>query len=161
MPSTAADYRSRRADVFPFRAVLPGPRGRPQVLAQELARPGDGGQLIAGIEKLATKALLCLLTRRGSRAYAPAEGTAFLTDAAKGVWRTPADVADSFYSARLDVSRQCRASEAATDPADERWGGLDLVGVTLAGDRVSVRLLLTSAAGSTYEFMTPISVPIR
>ncbi len=159
--ATVADYRDRRADVLAFRGVFPQLRGRGQLLAQELVRPGDGGAIVAGIEKLAQKVLLILLTKTGSRQYAPAEGTAFMRDAQRGAWRTPADVSDSFYAARLDVSRQCRASEAADDPADERWAALDLDGVTLAGDKVTLRLSLTSAAGSTYSFLAPVTVPIR
>lgn len=159
--STVLDYAGRLVDVLAFRGVFPQLRGRDQVLVQELARPGDGGMIVAGVEKLAQKVLLILLTEIGSRQYAPAEGTTFMLDARGGRWRTPADVSQSFYTARLDVSRQCRDSEATSDPLDERWGSLDLAGVTLAGDTVSLRLNLTSAAGSAYFFITPIPVPIR
>lgn len=160
--STVSDYRNRRADMLAFRGIFPQLRGRDQLLAQELVRPGDGGALIAGIEKLAQKALLILLTKVGSRIYSITEGTTFMMDAERGYWRTPTDVSESFYAARLDVSRQCRASEDdATDPADERWGTFDLDGVTLVGDKVSLRLSLTSAAGTSYTFMTPITVPIK
>lgn len=161
MASTVVDYRNRLGDMLAFRGVFPNPRGRDQLLVQELVRPGDGGMLIAGIEKLAQKTLLVLLTKLGSRPYAPAEGTSFMRDAERGAWRTSADVAESFYAARIDVSRQCRASEASTDPADERWGSLDLDGVTLAGDKVTLRLRLVSAAGTTFNFMTPITVPVK
>lgn len=161
MAATVADYRNRRSDVLAFRGIFPQLRGRGQLLAQELVRPGDGGMLVAGIEKLVQKVLLVLLTRLGSRPYAPLEGTRFMTDAVAGRWRTTADVSESFYAARLDVSRQCRASEAATDPADERWGSLDLEGVTLSGDKVTLRVALASAAGTTYTFLTPITVPIK
>jgi hypothetical protein len=161
MAATVADYRTRLSDVLAFRGIFPQVRGRGQLLAQELVRPGDGGMLVAGIEKLVQKVLLVLLTKIGSRRYAPAEGTTFMLDAERGRWRTTADVSESFYAARLDVSRQCRASEAATDPADERWGSLDLDGVTLAGDKVTLRLSLVSAAGTAYSFLTPIPVPIK
>ncbi len=144
-----------------FRGIFPQLRGRDQILAQELVQPGDGGALIAGIEKLAQKALMILLTKVGSRQYAPDEGTTFMLEAERGSWRTPADVEQAFYSARLDVSRQCRNSEAADDPLDERWGTFDLDGVTLAGDKITIRLRLTSAAGTLYTFMTPITVPIK
>lgn len=161
MASTVVDYRNRLSDVLAFRGIFPQLRGRGQLLAQELVRPGDGGMLIAGIEKLAQKTLLVLLTKLGSRKYAPLEGTRFMADAQAGRWRTAADVSESFYAARLDVSRQCRASEAATDPADERWGTLELDGVTLVGDKVTLRISLTSAAGTAYSFLTPITVPIK
>lgn len=161
MASTAADYRNRRADVLAFRGIFPQLRGRDQLLAQEMVRPGDGGQLIAGIEKLAQRVLLVLLTKIGSRRYAPLEGTTFMIEAERGGWRTVADVTQSFYSARLDVSRQVRAIETPDDPADERWGSFDLDGVTLVADKVSLRLSLVSAAGTAYTFMTPITVPIK
>lgn len=159
--STVADYRDRRADMLAFRGVFPQLKGRNQLLAQEFVRPGDGGALIAGIEKLAQKILIVLLTKLGSRKYRPLEGTRFMTDAAAGRWRTTADVTESFYGARLDVSRQCRDTEAADDPLDERWGSLDLDGVTLAGDKVTLRLAVVSAAGTEYTFMTPITVPLK
>lgn len=159
--STVADYRNRRADLLAFRGVFPQLRGRDQLLAQELVRPGDGGALIAGVEKLAQKILIVLLTKLGSRKYQPLHGTRFMIDAARGRWRTTSDVSESFYSARLDVSRQVRDSEATDDPTDERWGSLDLLGVTLAGDTVAVRLVVTSAAGSSFEFITPVTVPIK
>lgn len=161
MAATVADYVGRRADMFAFRGVFPQRRGRDQLLAQELVRPGDGGQLIAGIERLVQKVLIVLLTKLGSRRYAPAEGTAFMIEASRGYWRTAADVETSFYAARLDVSRQVQASQDADDPADERWGSLDLDGITLSGDRVTLRLSLVSAAGSSYTFLTPIKVPMK
>lgn len=161
--TTTADYRDRRADVLAFRGVFPQLAGgrSGQVLAQELVRPGDGGALVAGIEKLAQKVLLILLTKTGSRKYAAAEGTAFMIDAARGWWRTPADVEQSFYAARLDVARQCRASEADADPPDERWGALDLSGVAVSAGAVTLRLTLTSAAGSAYTFLAPVTVPLK
>ena len=159
--STVTDYRNRKADLLAFRGIFPHVTNKGQILAQELVRPGDGGALIAGIQKLSQKVLLILLTKIGSRKYAPSEGTTFMLEAERGIWRTPADVTQSFYAARLDVSRQCRDSEAATDPLDERWGSLDLEGVTLITDKVTLRLLLVSAAGATYTFMTPITVPLK
>jgi hypothetical protein len=159
--STVADYVGAPSDMLAFRGVFPAGRGRDQLLAQELVRPGDGGALIAGIEKLAQRALLILLTKSGSRKYAPGEGTRFMADAQSGRWRTTADVTASFYAARLDVSRQCREAETTDDPADERWGSLELDGVVLAGDKVTIRMVLTSAAGTSYAFLTPITVPVR
>lgn len=159
--STVADYVGRRADMLAFRSMFPQVGGNKQLLVQELVQPGDGGYLIAGIQKLVQKVLLILLTQIGSRRYAPEEGTTFMLEASRGLWRTPADVQQAFYAARLDVSRQCRASEQADDPLDERWGTLDLDGVTLVGDKVTLRMSLTSAAGTQYTFMTPISVPLR
>lgn len=144
-----------------FRGVFPAMPGRDQLLAQQLARPGVPGELVAGVQKLAQRLLLILLNKLGTRQYAPTEGTAFMIEAARGLWRTPADVESSFYSARLDVSRQAQASEADDDPLDERWGSFDLLGVVLSGDQVSLKLYVVSAAGTTYTYITPIAVPIK
>ena len=160
MASTVADYKDRLADMLAFRGVFPQ-QGREQLLAQELVKPGDGGVLIAGIEKLAQKVLLILLTKVGSRQYSPTEGTAFMREAERGIWRSTADVESSFYSARLDIARQCQASESDDDPADERWAGLELLGVTFSPGFVGIRVYLTSQAGTSYTFITPVSVPIR
>jgi len=159
--STVADYVGRKVDVLAFRGIFPQLRGKDQILAQQMVRPGDGGVVTAGIQKLAQKVLLILFTKIGSRLYARSEGTTFMIEAQRGWWRTPADVSQSFYASRLDISRQCRDSEASDDPLDERWGSLELEGVTLSGDKVSLRLSLVSAAGSTYSFLTPIPVPIK
>lgn len=158
---SVADYLGRTADVFAFRGIFPAAAGRDQVLAQELARPGDGGQLVTGIEKLAQKVIMVLLTKLGSKVHRPTDGTLFMVEAGRGQWRTPADVIQAFYAARLMIRRQIVASEQATDPADERWGDLAIVRVTLNTDTAALTLYLTSAAGTSYKFIAPITVPIK
>jgi hypothetical protein len=161
MAGTVLDHVGRTSDLLAFQAIGPVYRGRPQLLAQELVRANDGGSLVTGIQKLAQRVLLVLLTPLGSRQYRPREGTLFMTDAQMGLWRTVADVQQSFSSARLDVARQLRAIESDSDPDDERYGNLTLTGVTLAGDKVSIRLLVESKAGTSYSLITPIQVPVR
>jgi hypothetical protein len=157
--SQLSDLLTRKVDVLAFRGVFPG--AGEQLLAQELVGAGDGGMLVAGIEKLAQKVLLALLLVNGTKTYAPDDGCQFMADARRGLWRTVADVSQSFYLARVDVRRQVVAGETDDDPADERYGGLTLDGVTLAGDTVTVAMTLVSVAGSTYKFLTPVKVPIR
>lgn len=159
--TTVADYQYRTADMLAFRGVFPGVRGRDQLLAQQLVRPGDSGLLIAGIEKLAQRVLTALLTRAGTKKYKPTDGTSFMTDAVRGYWRTPADVETSFYAARLDLSRQITADQLDTDPPDECWGSVELNGVIVAPGKVTIRVTLVSAAGSEYVFLAPISVPLK
>jgi hypothetical protein len=74
-----------------FRGVFPAGRGRDQLLAQELVRPGDGGALIAGIEKLAQRALLILLTKVRQPEVRPGRGHPFMisTPRAGGGGRRP------------------------------------------------------------------------
>ncbi len=144
-----------------FRGIFPALPGREQLLAQQLVRPGVPGELVTGVQKLAQRLLIILLTKVGSRQYALTEGTTFMVEAARGLWRTPSDVESSFYAARLDVSRQAQAIESTDDPLDERWGSFDLLGVVLSGDQVSLRLHAVSAAGTAYTYITPIAVPIK
>lgn len=159
--STLADYTDRRVDYFAFRGVFERQTTSEQLLAQRLVGSSDGGQVVAGIEKLAQRTLLILLCKLGSRVYSPNEGTTFMIDAARGAWRTAADVESSFYAARLAVARQVQAVEREDDPLDERWGSLELLGVVLDGDTVSLRMSLVSAAGTGYVFLTPIEVSPR
>jgi hypothetical protein len=157
---SVADYVGRQVDMFAFRGMFPAALGSEQLLAQELVQASDGGELVAGIEKMAQEILLILLTPVGSRIYAPTEGTTFMIDAAQGYWRTVADVSQSYYTASLAVSRQYQALQTAADPLDEQWGSLTLLGVVLSGTAVSIQLQLISAAGTTYTFLTPITVPL-
>lgn len=159
--TSVADYAERTADILAFRGMFPAPAGLDQLLAQELVSTNDGGALVTGIEKLAQKVLITLLTKLGSKLLQPNDGCLFMLDAQQGQWRTPADVIQSFYGARLTVRRQIQAEELTTDPADERWGDLLLVSVTLSAGKAALTLQLTSLAGSAYTFITPITVPIQ
>lgn len=160
--STLSDYLGRTVDLGAFQLLNADlPRGRVQLLIQSLAGRNDGGTIVAGIQKLAQRVLLILLHKRGSRLYLPDEGCAFMIEAERGLWRTVADVEQAFYSARLDVRRQCEAIETDDDPDDERYGDLELTGVTLNADKVTISVFVTSAAGSTFTFLTPITVPTK
>lgn len=158
--ATVKDYVGRKSDMLAFQGFAPM-RGRDQLLVQELVRAHDGGSLTTGIQKLVQRVLLILLTPMGSRKYRPLEGTMFMVDSRIGLWRTVADVQQSFYAAKLQVARQCQAVELTTDPADERYGTITLDGVTLTGDKVAIRVTVTSLAGNNFTFITPIQVPIR
>ncbi len=159
--ATLTDYLGRKADLLAFQLMFPFFQGREQLLAQELVRPGQSGALIAGIQKLVQRVLLALLLEQGSKQYRPQDGTRFMIDARLGFWRTSADVSQSFYAARLDVARQIVLDEADTDPPDERYRGMDLTGVVLNGDRVTLRLAVSSQAGRSFTFLTPLTVPLK
>lgn len=157
--SSVSDYRERTADLAAFQGVFR--RGAEELLVQELVTGSNGGALVAGVQKLAQKVLLVLLTEKGSKPYRLDDGTDFVTAARRGRWRTVADVEQSFYAARVDVRRQVQASETDADPDDERYGSMELLGVTLATGKASIRVELRSRAGDTYTFLTPITVPLR
>ena len=159
--STVADYAGRTVDMLALQTL--GNRFLDTDIAksQTLVRTDDGGMLIAGIQKLAQRVLITLLTSVGSKIYDPAFGTQFIPDARAGNWRTIADVTQSFYSARLDVARQLAAEQLASDPLDEIYNGMTLTDVVLSSDMIRLSIDLTSLAGTTYTVLAPITVPIN
>jgi hypothetical protein len=159
--STLSDYIGRRVDMVCFQLLRTPLAGRDQALVQELVRPADGGSVVAGVQKLAQKVLMTFLLKRGSKKYRPDDGCDFMTAAARNLWRTTADVEQSFYSARLDVRRQIEEEETDDDPDDERYGDVVLLGLTLSATRVTLRVQVVSAAGTEFTFLTPITVPTR
>lgn len=159
--STVKDYQNRIVDMAYFQGVFPSTRVGEQLLAQELVRATDGGSIVAGIQKLVQRVMLVLLTPQGTLLYAPLFGTQFMIQAQQGLWRTVADVQVAFYAARLQVGRQVSNIELDTDPNDERYDTMDLLGVTLTGDKITIRVQITSLAGTSYTFLTPITVPIK
>lgn len=120
-----------------------------------------GGGVVTGPQKLAQRLLVLLLTPRGSQRYRPDAGSDFVTDGARGLWRTPADVRLSFGGARSDVLSQLRAAEAAADPDDERIEELALGEVAIALGTVSVTLTMTTVAGDTATLVLPVPVVPR
>ena len=154
-----ADYLDRELDLSAFYGIFPNKKR--QLLVQQLVSQSSGGELVAGVQKLAQKILLILLTIKGSKPYRPADGTLFIEDARRGAWRTVADVNQSFLFAKIDIREQVLADETASTPADERYGNVRILGVTLIGTKVSFTLEVKSAAGSRYKFLVPLGVVLR
>ena len=161
--STLADYVGRTVDLLAFGPPAGGYiPGTDQLLAQSFVGAGaGGGAVVTGVEKLAQRVLLTLLTRAGTLAFQPALGTTFLDDAQSGQWRTEADVELSFYAAKLDLVRQVQGMQTAADPPDEQLVTVDLDSATLAGTHVTLHLTLVTAAGTGRTFLAPIPVVTR
>lgn len=156
---SAAAFVGRRADLLAFHGAFPADR---ELLTQQTLVPDStGGLLCTGVQKLAQRFLLILLTKKGSMRYRPADGTTLMLEAAKGHWRTPAAVELAFNASRLDFMRQLRRMELPDDPADEIVDTVSLQGLTLLPDSVGLRIQLTTRAGSAYTFLTPIAVHIK
>ena len=116
-------------------------------------------RLTAGLQKLVQRFLLELLTELGSLAYLPRRGCLFLLTGRLGGWRTAADVEQSFYESLLDIRRNLIAEESLDDPLDERFLGADLIASSLDGDRVVLRIEVSSRAERA-EFLFPLAVNI-
>ena len=155
--TTIRDYAGRTVDL----AMYAGPpvTGVGGPVDPTLAA-GGAGLVVTGRQKFLQRVALILLTPRGSKRYDPGFGTTFLTDALPGGWRTPADVRTSYATARLDLVRQLRAAERATDPPDERVDEVVLAGVGVSAGEVTVTFTLSTLAGPDVPFVLPIPVSV-
>lgn len=160
--STVADYVNRLSDYLAFQPLGTSVRGFNSLpLVQQLVGADSLGALTAGIQKAVQRFLIVLLTKKGSVPFDAEEGTILMIAAEQGLWRTVADVEQTFYTARLDAVRQVTSVELDTDPDDEKFADAVLTGVTLSGDMVSLAIMYTTQAGSSYTYLTPIQVPIH
>lgn len=157
--SSVADYVGRTTDMLAFQGAAAG--AGDQLMLQSLVTPTDSGMVTTGVQKLAQRVLLILLTRRGSLIYSPGLGCDFMRDAHRGAWRTGADIDISFNSAKLDIVRQVRGEELDSDSDDERLASLNLLGAALDDGQAVLRISLVTVAGSTVTFIAPIPLVIR
>ena len=148
------DYKDRTVDLAAYQGMQPG--GERQ-LEPELVGSDHGGRITAGIQKLVQRFLILLLTEKESVPHYPERGCEFLTDARTGVFQTPLDVFTSFSSALVDIEQQLKAVELPTDPSDERYESAEVIAVSLSVGSATVRVQLNSRAGTSYDFLAPIT----
>ena len=144
--ATLTDYKDRTIDVLAYKDWEIG--ANKQVI-QALVLPGNSGDAIAGIEKLAQRFLIELFTEQGTLLYLPDRGTTFMTEARIGYWRTPGDIQTSFGTAMVQLNDNLKAEESSSDPADERYDSAELTSVSINGTDVAMSVRVTSAAGTS------------
>ena len=152
------EYVGRKIDILAYYTDETGV-GEVQ-LEQKLAPQGTGGLITTGIQKLAQRFLLELLTEKGSMIYNPTRGCDFMKEARLGYLRTPLDVMASFSAALSDVKRNLQLEEKATDSADEKLASAEVLSVNLVGDKASVSVQILSQAGTTRTVVAPLAVMI-
>lgn len=157
--STVADYQNRTCDFAVLR--LTAPYGTSQQLQQALFDDKDSGQICTGIQKLAQRFFLLLMQKKGSFIGDPTRGTNFMIDADMGVWTTSEAVLHSFLIAETSVKKQLLAQELPNDPDDEKYGSGVMNGVSITVDSVVLYITITSLAGSSYSFITPITTALK
>jgi hypothetical protein len=141
-------------DVLAFQGAQP--RGDVQ-LEQILFDEAAAGMLCTGIQKLAQRFVLELLTEQGSMPYLPARGTTFMTRFRLGYLRTETDVFIAFNLAMNNLELALAAEELTTDPADERYAGAVLDSVTITATAAVLHVTLLSQAGTGRVVIMPIS----
>lgn len=116
-----------------------------------------GSQAVTGIQKLAQRALLELLTRKGSMLLLPTRGSSLLDSISRGGVRTEADVYQAFAFASTDVLRNLAADTATADPADEKLRSFELTGASVLPGYIQLNVRIESEAG--VGFVMPAVVP--
>jgi len=153
--SVLLQYANRTVDVAAFQGAR---AGEGEVLLQQDLLVGDvGGLMITGIQKLAQRFLIRLLTEAGSILHLPEEGTQFMTEARQGLFRVQLDVEASFAEAMFDVEQQLKGEELAGDPPDERFDSAEIVSTSLAHGKVVLRVRLRAESGANTEFIVPVA----
>ena len=155
--TTVADYLGRIVDVLAF----PGAKAQGEaLLKQELASKDHSGYVCTGIQKLAQRFLLELLTEKGSMKYLPSRGTSFMIVARQGRLLTELDVRQEFNLALVDIERNLQAEENTTMPTDEQYDGSSLLSITIQPGFLSLRINVRSRAGTNRAVILPLPVTV-
>jgi hypothetical protein len=137
---------------------LQGAKPMGEVLLQQiLFNDAAAGMLCTGIQKLAQRFVLELLTEAGSMLYLPARGTQFMIKFRAGYLRTETDVFIAFNLALNDLELSLAAEELATDSPDEVYASATLDSVAITNGAASLHVTLMSQAGTSREVIMPIS----
>lgn len=124
---------------------------------QQLWSGQSRGLVVTGIVKLAQRFLLELLTVRGSMPFQQERGSALLQIVREGRIRNEIDAHVFFHYAVGQIEPNLLADETVQDPTDERYGSIDILGVTFAGSRLSYQVKLNSLAGDSRVLTVPLS----
>lgn len=101
------------------------------------------------LKKLAQRMILRLITPLGNAAGQPNFGSNFISELLSGRYRNESDVRSAFQEERLNILNQASNDEIGSDI---RLADLQLVGVSLVGDSVSLRVNVISNTGSQAIF---------
>lgn len=150
----ASDYVGRQFDLLALQGARPV---GDVLLSQTMFSVQDLGQVCTGVQKLAQRWLLHLLTVRGSMPFNADDGTDFITDARSGRWHTEEDVQESYEFAAADVALYMTREESAAMHPEDRFRSAVLQRIALLPDRsVSLTVAITSLAGTTRKVILPV-----
>lgn len=146
----------RKIDVLALQTATPFTLSR----VQYVMITADGGRGCYGMQKLAQKVFMRLFTAVGGKLYDRTQGVTFVNQLLAGRIRTTVDASAALVQARDTIESQFIVDVEAdsTIPLDERLAELVILSTQIVGDELYVSLRITSAAGETGEFKTPITV---
>lgn len=150
----ATSYVGREFDLLAMQDAAPVGEA---LLAQTIFSNEDAGQVCTGVQKLAQRWLLHMLTDRGSMPYNADDGTDLLAEARRGVWRIEADVIESYDFAAADVALYMAREEDDSMHPEDRFDHDELLSVALLPySSVSLSVAIFSQAGDSRKVILPI-----
>tara|TARA_Y100001973_G_C5208638_1_gene343601 strand:- start:5082 stop:5561 length:480 start_codon:yes stop_codon:yes gene_type:complete len=156
--TTIADYVGRTVDVLAFDGVKGEGQGE-ALLAQELFDDKYSGLVCTGIQKLAQRFILELLTDKGSMTGKPDNGTGLMRAYRQGVVRSEIDAAQEWAFAVNEALANMKKEELETDPEDERIESVELQSVAFAaGVKAAYHAKLISVAGTSRQVILPLPI---
>lgn len=152
-----AQYVGRVVDLMAFTGVKASGR---VLLEQRMAAPGEAGMICTGIQKLAQRVMVELLTRTGTLPYAPTRGTRLMTLLLQGTVNTQLDAIQAMNGALVELKTNLQGEETAADPDDERYDSTEVLSVTFAPGNVQYSLYVHSRAGTGRKIILPAPITV-
>ena len=156
------NYADRQVDVELLQSI-PQPVELKRVYTNFIHGPS---KIVTGIQKAVQRYALLLLTTVKDVNFDQRQGTNFLRPILSGNIQNRGAFQSLFVLANADVRNQLRAEDADTDlygsiPDDERITNSALLDFDIDFNTatVTLRVGLTTAAGDTYTFIVPVTVP--
>lgn len=151
------DYAGRTVDLLLLKTVIRPFDQRVAPVVTEVP------MLVSGIEKLVQRYALLFLTELGSVMNSPDEGTEFLTYLSHGKIYDESSLKSSAARADNRASRQIKQEDSALEtPDDEALASSEIMNVSFDRTRASVTVTvrITTLAGESYTYVTPISMGV-
>lgn len=122
---------------------------------------GRGSLIVTGVEQLAQRFLLFLLTEVGSIPTEPTIGSSLITRIRTGRVRSVVDADYAFYFALDEITDQLVEDEPDDLPDDQKFLRAELLGAAFVDSKITYDIRVTSVAGDSREIIAPVSVVVR
>jgi hypothetical protein len=156
MPTDLSQYSGRTVDVLALRG---GTTGEEVLLTQSLADASISGEVCTGIQKMAQRFFLRLMTELGTVKYDDTYGTTFMTKLRQGRIHTETDMRSAFALAEQKVRAQMQREEVSTDSLDEQYLSGLLDRLVVGPDWAQLYIQLRSRA-EVATFILPIPIVV-
>ena len=163
MRAYTSDYSDRQIDVELMQTIRQ-PTG---VTALQLSFTSEASRVVTGMQKLAQRYTVLLLTQLGDVHFAQDQGTSFWADMLRGAAQNAGQVTMAFNFASIDAVSQMQVEDGddrfGEIPDDERIRSATLsdFSVDVVNATLHLEVLLTNRAGDTYTYVLPTTVARR